>query len=72
MDKKTLPFLSTPTHEPFYVHPQILLERLLQYESTNTKVDLEDLIIACNRILVNRIGQGEYSVTLKKITGYYS
>ena len=70
-DKNTLPFLSTPTHEPFYVHPQILLERLLQYESTNTKVDLEDLIIACNRILVTEL-EGEYSETLKKITGYYS
>ena len=70
-DKNSLPFLSTPTHEPFYVHPQILLERLLQYESTNTKVDLEDLIIACNRILISEL-DGDYSEGIKNIRGYYS
>lgn len=70
-DKNTLPFLSTPTHEPFYVHPKILLERLLQYESTNTKVDLEDLIIACNRILTSEL-DGDYSEGIKNLRGYYS
>lgn len=70
-DKNTLPFISTPTHEPFFVHPKILLERLLQYENSNTKVDLEDLVVACNRILITEL-DGDYSKDLKNLKGYYS
>jgi len=70
-DKNTLPFISTPTHEPFFVHPKILLERLLQYENSDTKVDLEDLIVACNRILITELN-GDYSKGVKKLKGYYS
>lgn len=70
-DKNTLPFLSTPTHEPFFVHPKILLERILKYESSNTKIDLEDLIVACNRIFITEL-DGDYSETLKNVKGYYS
>ena len=46
-----IPLLSTPTHAPFYVHPETLVDRLLQYEIAKEKVEHEDLIIACNRIL---------------------
>ncbi|OXE95282.1 hypothetical protein BC749_11351 [Flavobacterium araucananum] len=70
-DKNTLPFISTPTHEPFFVHPKILLERLLQYENSNTKVDLEDLVVACNRILITEL-DGDCSKDLKNLKGYYS
>ena len=70
-DKNTLPFISTPTHEPFFVHPKILLERLLQYENSNIKVDLEDLVVACNRILITEL-DGDYSKDLKNLKGYYS
>ena len=70
-DKNKLPFLSTPTHEPFFVHPEILLERLLQYENSNTKADLEDLIIACNRILTAEL-DADYSKGVKNLKGYYA
>lgn len=70
-DKNTLPFISTPTHEPFFVHPEILLERLLQYENNNTKVDLEDLVVACNRILITEL-DGDYSKGVRNLKGYYS
>ncbi len=46
-----LSFLSTPTHAPFYIHPDILIERMAEYEQAGEKIDEEDLIIACNRIL---------------------
>ncbi|WP_125722545.1 DUF6493 family protein [Flavobacterium ustbae] len=70
-DKNTLPFISTPTHEPFFVHPEILLERLLQYENSNAKVDLEDLIVACNRILITEL-DADFSKGVKNLKGYYS
>ena len=53
--KSKIPFLSTPTHEPFFVHPNALLDRLIQYESEKKEVKLEDLIVACNRVLLTEI-----------------
>jgi len=49
--KNTLPFLSTPTHLPFYVHPDNLVAKLVQYEEQKQAPDLEDLIVAINRII---------------------
>ncbi len=49
--KDKLSFLSTPTHLPFFVHPDILVDRLLKYEEIKESPDLEDLIVAINRIL---------------------
>jgi hypothetical protein len=68
--KDGLPFLSTPTHEPFYVHPDILLDKLLKYEEGNAVVHLEDLIVACNRILLTEL-QGNYKDKLSRLNGYY-
>ena len=50
-EKDTLPFLSTPTHEPFYIEAEILVNKLLQYEAQGKAPDLDDLIVACNRLL---------------------
>ena len=50
-EKDTLPFLSTPTHEPFYIEAEVLLDKLLQYEAQGKSPDLDDLIVACNRLL---------------------
>ena len=50
-EKDTLPFLSTPTHEPFYIDAEILVNKLLQYEAQGKAPDLDDLIVACNRLL---------------------
>ena len=32
-EKEVLPFLSTPTHEPFYIEAEIFVDKLLQYEA---------------------------------------
>ena len=50
-EKDTLPFLSTPTHEPFYIEAEVLVDKLLQYEAQDKYPDLDDLIVACNRLL---------------------
>ena len=50
-EKDTLPFLSTPTHEPFYIEAEVLVDKLLQYEAQGKSPDLDDLIVACNRLL---------------------
>ena len=49
--KNRLPFLSTPTHAPFYIEAEVLMDRLLQYEAQGETPDLHDLVVACNRLL---------------------
>ncbi len=52
-----LDLLSTPTHEPCWVAPQILVDRILLYEKSNEKIDLYDFQIAIGRIpMGNYIG----------------
>ena len=53
--KNKLPFLSTPTHAPFYIEAEVLMDRLLQYEVQGENPDLHDLIVACNRLLFKDI-----------------
>ena len=53
--KNRLPFLSTPTHAPFYIEAETLMDRLLQYEAQDEKPDLHDLVVACNRLLFKDI-----------------
>ena len=50
-----LPFLSTPTHAPFYIEAEVLMDRLLQYEAQGETPDLHDLVVACNRLLFKDI-----------------
>ena len=54
-EKEMLPFLSTPTHEPFYIDTEIFVDKLLQYEAVNKQPDLHDLIVACNRLLFKEV-----------------
>jgi len=54
-EKEVLPFLSTPTHEPFYIDAEIFVDKLLQYEAVNKQPDLHDLIVACNRLLFREV-----------------
>ena len=54
-EKEVLPFLSTPTHEPFYIDAEIFVDKLLQYEAVNKQPDLHDLIVACNRLLFKNV-----------------
>ena len=50
-----LPLLSTPTHLPFYIEAEILVDKLLQYEVQGKSPDLDDLIVACNRLLFTEV-----------------
>jgi hypothetical protein len=52
-EHNALPFLSTPTHSPFFIHPTELIKRVLMYEKQGAEVFYEDLIVACNRVLLN-------------------
>ena len=54
-EKDTLPFLATPTHEPFYIEAEVLVDKLLQYEAQGKAPDLDDLIVACNRLLFKEV-----------------
>ena len=53
--KNKLPFLSTPTHAPFYIEAEVLMDRLLQYEAQGENPDLHDLVVACNRLLFKEV-----------------
>ena len=50
-----LPLLSTPTHLPFYIGAEVLVDKLLQYETQGKSPDLDDLIVACNRLLFTEV-----------------
>ena len=50
-----LPLLSTPTHLPFYIEAEVLVDKLLQYEAQDVQPDIDDLIVACNRLLFTEI-----------------
>ena len=50
-----LPLLSTPTHLPFYIEAKVLVDKLLQYEAQGKSPDLDDLIVACNRLLFTEV-----------------
>ncbi|HNO23004.1 MAG TPA: DUF6493 family protein, partial [Leptospiraceae bacterium] len=45
-----LPFLSTPSVEPFYTDPETLISKLEEYEKAKEEPDMEDLIVACSRV----------------------
>ena len=50
-----LPLISTPTHQPFYIEAEVLVNKLLQYEAQGKAPDLDDLIVACNRLLFKEV-----------------
>ena len=50
-----LPLLSTPTHLPFYIEAEVLVDKLLQYETQGKAPNLDDLIVACNRLLFKEV-----------------
>ena len=54
-EKNKLPFLSTPTHAPFYIEAEALMDRFLQYEAQGENPDLHDLVVACNRLLFKEV-----------------
>ena len=78
-EKEVLPFLSTPTHEPFYIDTEIFVDKLLQYEAVNKQPDLHDLIVACNRLIFKEVSaaakekarqlKGDYSPAIQYYLG---
>ena len=70
-EKEVLPFLSTPTHEPFYIEAEIFVDKLLQYEAVNKRPDLHDLIVACNRLLFRNVSAAA-KAKAQKLEGMYA
>ena len=46
----TLPLLSTPTHYPGWIDPEVLVERILIYQQQNQLADPTDLLMALGRV----------------------
>ncbi len=70
-EKNILPFISTPTHSPFYIDPQVYLERIVQYEKTGKIPMWEDIIIGLNRLLPTEITEAQKQLALS-LTGKYA
>ena len=66
-----LPFLSTPTYAPFYIDAETLADRLLAYQTAGKEVDLDDLVVACNRLLLSTITP-EAQEKVRSLSGQYA
>lgn len=62
----TLPLLSTPTHLPCFIEPQVLVARLSQYQKANAQPCSMDLQLA-----IQRCALGGESVALDALSGEY-
>ena len=67
----SLPFVSTPTHAPFYIDPLIFLERIAQYEKTGKSQMLEEVVVGLNRFLSIEITEEQKQLALS-LTGEYA
>ena len=70
-EKDMLPFISTPTHAPFYIEPITFLERFIQYEKAGKTPMQEDVIIGLNRLLPTEITEAQKQLALS-LTGDYA
>ncbi|WP_281639250.1 DUF6493 family protein, partial [Capnocytophaga sputigena] len=67
----SLPFVSTPTHTPFYIDAQTYLERIIQYEKAGKTPMLEDVIVGLNRLLPTEVTEEQKQLALS-LTGEYA
>ena len=67
----SLPFVSTPTHAPFYIDPLAFLERIAQYEKAEKSPMLEDVIVGLNRLLPTEVTEEQKQLALS-LTGEYA
>nr|WP_311457048.1 DUF6493 family protein [uncultured Capnocytophaga sp.] len=67
----SLPFVSTPTHAPFYIDPLTFLERIAQYEKTEKSPMLEDVVVGLNRLLPIEVTE-EQKQLARSLTGNYA
>ena len=70
-EKDPLPFISTPTHAPFYIEPLTFLERIIQYEKAGKTPMQEDVIIGLNRLLPTEITEAQKQLA-RSLTGNYA
>ena len=67
----SLPFVSTPTHDPFYIDPLTFLERIAQYEKAEKSPMLEDVVVGLNRLLPTEVTE-EQKQLARSLTGDYT
>ena len=67
----SLPFVSTPTHAPFYIDPLTFLERIAQYEKAGKSPMWEDVVVGLNRLLPIEITEKQKQLALS-LTGEYA
>ena len=67
----TLPFVSTPTHAPFYIDPLTFLERIAQYEKAGKSPMWEDVVVGLNRLLPTEVTE-EQKQLARSLTGNYA
>ena len=67
----SLPFVSTPTHVPFYIDPLTFLERIAQYEKAEKSPMSEDVVVGLNRLLPTEVTE-EQKQLARSLTGNYA
>ena len=67
----SLPFVSTPTHAPFYIDPLTFLERIAQYEKAEKSPMLDDVVVGLNRLLPIEVTE-EQKQLARSLMGNYA
>ena len=67
----SLPFVSSPTHAPFYIDPLTFLDRIAQYEKAGKSPMLEEVVVELNRLLPIEITKEQKQLALS-LTGEYA
>ena len=67
---ESLPLLSTPTHEPGWIVPEVLVERLLQYQQAAQWPDDMDIQVAVLRCYLHDMA-GAIALAEKQLVGEY-
>ena len=66
-----LPFLATPSVKPFYIDADTLVNRLLIYQTAGKEPELDDIVVAANRLLSSTITP-EAKDKVRTLTGKYA
>ena len=66
-----LPFLATPSVKPFYIDADTLANRLLIYQAAGKEPELDDIVVAANRLLSSTITP-EAKDKARTLTGKYA
>ena len=66
-----LPFLATPSIKPFYIDADTLANRLLIYQAAGKEPELDDIVVAANRLLSSTITP-EAKDKVRTLTGKYA